>query len=115
MTGPDRYNRRLAGLIARRRLLSRAALGGTGFAALGLLGCSSSNNNSGSSKAATSSANAAGKAPTAALAASTPLRVGGGTPALSSAGVASPQPAVAGTGKPGGTLNVAAFADVLSL
>ncbi len=110
--------------IRRRRLLIKAATGGTGLLGLVAIGCSSSNNNTNNStnnnKAAATVAGATGAATkaaatNAAAVSATPLRVGGGTPSLSSAGVATPQAAVAGTGKPGGTLNVAAFADVLTL
>lgn len=96
--------------VNRRQLLRHAALGGAGITGLAVVGCSGSNNNSNSKASAPSSATT-----TRAAASGTPLRVGGGTPALSSSGAASPQAAVVGTGKPGGTLNVAAFADVISL
>ena len=91
-------------------MLRYFALGGVGMAGLAAFGCSSSSNNS---KKTNSTAPAA--AATQAAASATPLRVSGGTPPLSSAGGPSPQAQIVGSGKAGGTLNVAAFADVLSL
>lgn len=98
--------------LDRRQLLRHAALGGVGIAGLATFGCSSSTNNNSPSNNSTAPGLAAA---TQAAPSGTPLRVGGGTPSLSSVGVATPRAGVVGTGKAGGTLNVAAFADVNTL
>ncbi|MGI8553230.1 MAG: ABC transporter substrate-binding protein, partial [Dehalococcoidia bacterium] len=91
--------------LRRRQLLITATVGGVSLTGLAAIGCGGSNSKSTSSN---------GSASGGATASGTQVRVGGGTPSLSSGGAAT-QAAVAGAGKPGGTLNVAAFADVNSL